>query len=108
MANAHTAGLYSKDLWVPPGIDGVSPLTVRSRHGPTANTHTAGLKSSGLWVPPGIDGLSPLTDMGGYPKKPPSETEVLHRKSPENRILQKELGNPLGSQAAALCNMLFL
>jgi len=46
--------------------------------------------------------------MGGYPKKPPSETEVPHRKSPENRILQKELGNPLGSQAAALCNMLFL
>ena len=28
-----TAGLKSSDLWVPPGIDGVSPLTVRSRHG---------------------------------------------------------------------------
>lgn len=79
--------------------------------GPTANAHTAGLKLSGLWVPPGIDGVSPPTDMvgmGGYPKKPPSETEVLHRKSPENRILQKELGNPLGSQTAALCNVLFL
>jgi hypothetical protein len=46
--------------------------------------------------------------MGGYPKKPPCETEVLHRKSPESRILQKKLGNPFRSQAAALCNMLFL
>jgi len=46
--------------------------------------------------------------MGGYPKKPPCETEVLHRKNPESRILQKKLGNPFRSQAAALCNMLFL
>ena len=46
--------------------------------------------------------------MGGYPKKPPCETEVLHRKSPESRILQKKLGNPFRSQAADLCNMLFL
>lgn len=79
--------------------------------GSTARAPTAGLKSSGLWVPPGIDGVSPLTDMGGMggdPEEPTRETEVLHRKSPENRILQKELGNPLGSQAAALCNMLFL
>ena len=36
------------------------------------------------------------------------ETEVLHRKSPESRILQKKLGNPFRSQAVDLCNMLFL
>jgi len=46
--------------------------------------------------------------MGGCPKKPPCETEVLHRKNPESRILQKKLGNPFRSQAADLCDMLFL
>ncbi|MFR2043778.1 MAG: hypothetical protein ACLS4A_13145, partial [Oscillospiraceae bacterium] len=79
--------------------------------GPTANTHTAGLKSSDLWVPPGIDGVSPLSVRsrhGRLSEKPPRETEVLHRKSPESRILQKKLGNPFRSQAADLCNMLFL
>lgn len=58
----------------------------------------------------GYDGVSPLTDtvgMGGDPEEPTRKTEVLRRKSPESRILQKELDIPSGSQAAALCNMLF-
>ena len=45
---------------------------------------------------------------GRLSEKPPCETEVLHRKSPESRILQKKLGNLFRGQAAALCNMLFL
>lgn len=105
---AHQRGVHRPDCQRSPPANAGSRLAGRQGRLPM---RTAGLKSSDLWVPPGIDGVSPLSAHGRHGRlseKPPRETEVLHRKSPESRILQKKLGNPFRSQAAALCNMLFL